>query len=91
MTLAKAFFADPRLNQAKNQLLETIHDHQQKITKIKPANAALVLRYEDLIKAFSLIRGANLWYPHFGSGLGNGSLVELADGSVKYDMITGIG
>ena len=29
--------------------------------------------------------------PYLGSGLGNGALVELADGSVKYDLIAGIG
>lgn len=37
------------------------------------------------------VRGKGLYYPFVGSGMGNGILVELMDGSVKYDMITGIG
>jgi len=37
------------------------------------------------------IRGGKLIYPYLSSGLGNGALVELADGSVKYDFIIGIG
>jgi 4-aminobutyrate aminotransferase-like enzyme len=32
-----------------------------------------------------------LFYKYVGSGFGNGPFVELADGSVKYDFITGIG
>ena len=32
-----------------------------------------------------------MYYPYLGSGIGRGALVELADGSVKYDFITGIG
>src|SRR5438477_30555 len=37
------------------------------------------------------VRGGAIFYPYLGSGLGNGALVELADGSVKFDMISGIG
>jgi acetylornithine aminotransferase len=36
-------------------------------------------------------RGGALFYNYLGSGIGNGPFVELADGSVKYDFITGIG
>jgi 4-aminobutyrate aminotransferase-like enzyme len=37
------------------------------------------------------MRGGKLFFPYLGSGIGNGPLVELMDGSVKYDMISGIG
>jgi 4-aminobutyrate aminotransferase-like enzyme len=37
------------------------------------------------------VRGRPLLYPMLASGAGNGPLVELADGSVKWDMICGIG
>lgn len=88
---AKAFFSDPEIAKAKNQLVDCLKEHQKKISGIKPAIEELEVRYEELIKAFSLIRGANLWYPYLGSGIGNGSLVELLDGSIKLDMISGIG
>tara|TARA_B110000483_G_scaffold239806_1_gene319088 strand:+ start:316 stop:2013 length:1698 start_codon:yes stop_codon:yes gene_type:complete len=44
----------------------------------------------ELTRAANL-RGGALWYPYIGSGIGHGALVELADGSVKYDFISGIG
>jgi 4-aminobutyrate aminotransferase-like enzyme len=37
------------------------------------------------------LRGGPLFFPYLGSGWGHGPLVELMDGSVKYDMISGIG
>ena len=37
------------------------------------------------------VRGKPALYPYLGSGIGNGPLVELLDGSVKWDMISGIG
>ncbi|MEM9082537.1 MAG: aminotransferase class III-fold pyridoxal phosphate-dependent enzyme [Planctomycetota bacterium] len=47
--------------------------------------------YDELLQLGGEARGKGLLYPYIGSGLGNGALVELADGSVKWDMITGIG
>ncbi|MBI4178188.1 aminotransferase class III-fold pyridoxal phosphate-dependent enzyme [bacterium] len=44
-----------------------------------------------LLKEVARIRGRPLFYPYIGSGRGRGALVELADGSVKWDFITGIG
>ncbi len=37
------------------------------------------------------VRGRPLFYDFIGSGLGNGPFVELIDGSVKLDLINGIG
>ncbi len=43
------------------------------------------------IDKFNLDRGRELYFPYLGSGLGSGPYVELADGSVKLDLIAGIG
>lgn len=82
---------DPRIAQGKKLLLEAISDHQQRIQGVKPPDPALKLSYEEAIKQFAKFRGGSLWHPYIGSGLGNGPLVELLDGSVKYDCINGIG
>ncbi|MCA9291026.1 MAG: aminotransferase class III-fold pyridoxal phosphate-dependent enzyme, partial [Phycisphaerales bacterium] len=37
------------------------------------------------------VKGRPALYPYVGSGVGHGPLVELMDGSVKWDMINGIG
>lgn len=83
--------SEAKIEKAKEQLLNCVAEKQKLITKIKPAIQEKKIRYEELIKAFSLIRGANLFFPYIGSGIGNGSFVELLDGSIKYDMISGIG
>lgn len=61
------------------------------ITDIRPPNPALKDTYDDMMKRAAEVRGRGLLYPYIGSGLGNGALVELCDGSVKWDMICGIG
>jgi 4-aminobutyrate aminotransferase-like enzyme len=39
----------------------------------------------------ALLRGRPLHYPYIGTGAGRGPFVELLDGSVKLDLINGIG
>lgn len=88
---ADSLAKDPRIAQAKQLLLDAIADHQKSITEIRPPIPALRQSYEELLEAIAEYRGSKLWFPYLGSGIGNGALVELLDGSVKYDFITGIG
>ncbi|MCM8541831.1 MAG: aminotransferase class III-fold pyridoxal phosphate-dependent enzyme, partial [Lentisphaeraceae bacterium] len=82
---------DPRVQQAKDLLLEALNDAKKDITKVKGPDSDLIESYEKLVNRCSAARGANIYYPYLGSGIGNGALVELSNGSVKYDFITGIG
>jgi len=82
---------DARIKQAKELLLEAIKEHQQKITTIRPPLAQHKKTYQETLQAFAKQRGIKMWYPYLGSGIGHGALVELHDGSVKYDFISGIG
>lgn len=43
------------------------------------------------IEAIGLNRGRPLHYPYMGTGAGRGPYVELEDGSIKLDLINGIG
>ncbi|MDB5103513.1 MAG: 4-aminobutyrate aminotransferase family protein [Fibrobacteres bacterium] len=88
---AKAMAEDPRVTEAKRLLRETLRDHQAGLTGIRPPDPELRKGYEETLARFGAMRGASLYYPYLGSGMGRGALVELADGSVKYDFITGIG
>ena len=56
-----------------------------------PISPAATEGYEAYMKRAADVRGRALLFPYIGSGLGKGALVELADGSVKWDMISGIG
>ena len=89
--LAKQFRDDPRIAQAKQLILDALQEYQQQIVGVRPANPELEADYQQLLESFGRIRGGNLYFPYLASGLGQGPFVELADGSVKLDMITGIG
>jgi acetylornithine/succinyldiaminopimelate/putrescine aminotransferase len=89
--VAEALANDVRILQAKKLLLDAVKDHQKNLTKIRPAHQNRQLHYKELITAFDNCRGGKLWFPYIGSGIGHGALVELLDGSVKYDFINGIG
>ncbi len=88
---AKALAKDARVTEAKRLLREALAEHQKALTGIRPPDPALRKSYAETLARFSALRGAALYYPYLGSGLGRGPLVELEDGSVKYDFITGIG
>ena len=90
-SVADQYFSDPRLQEAKKLIGEALEEHSSKITGVKGPTAELAQSYNDLLKDFSQDRGGKLFYDYIGSGIGHGPLVELADGSVKYDFITGIG
>lgn len=90
-TVGHGFFQDPRIKEAKKLLRAAVEEHQKKITGVRPAHPELKEDYLALLKKFGDLRGGALFYQYLGSGIGNGALVELADGSVKYDFITGIG
>ncbi len=89
--IADSFTRDHRVAQAKKLVLEALKDHQQTITGIRPPDPDRAATYQALLEEFGALRGGSLYYPYLGSGIGNGPLVELADGSVKYDFISGIG
>ncbi|MCC5832861.1 MAG: aminotransferase class III-fold pyridoxal phosphate-dependent enzyme [Chlamydiales bacterium] len=89
--VADSIYEDPDFQTATRKILNSVARHSDKITGIRPSQSALAISYENIIKAFNSYRGIDLFYPYLGSGAGNGALVELADGSVKYDFISGIG
>jgi len=90
-TIAQEFTSDPRVVEAKRLVLEALADHKRGINGIRPPDPALKVAYDDLVTEFGELRAGQLFYPYLSSGIGNGALVELADGSVKYDFISGIG
>src|SRR5437870_3697817 len=82
---------DPRIATAKQLILEALAERQHHITSVRSQNSELKQSYQDILNRFSENRGFSLWLPYLGTGLGNGALVELLDGSVKFDVICGIG
>ncbi|MGA8164995.1 MAG: aminotransferase class III-fold pyridoxal phosphate-dependent enzyme [Waddliaceae bacterium] len=93
MTLSHfgALKADRRIAQAKELLLEAVKTQQKEMNGIRTPDPDLKAYYANALETLSRQRGAKLWFPYLGSGIGKGPLVELLDGSVKYDFIGGIG
>lgn len=89
--IGKALMQDARVSAAKSLLIEAVKSHQSKISGVRPADPKLKYAYEQLLNHYEECRGAKLYFPYIGSGIGNGCLVELMDGSIKYDFINGIG
>ena len=83
------FFTDKTTNDAKQILLK---EYIKSVKKLKhtPPTAPKELT-DELLERFKNVRGGGLVFPYVGTGKGYGCLTELTDGSVKYDMIGGIG
>jgi 4-aminobutyrate aminotransferase-like enzyme len=89
--LAESLINDPRIAQAKKLLLDAVAERGREITGIRAADPERSATSKAMIEQFNAIRAGALYFPYLGSGIGRGALVELSDGSVKYDMISGIG
>ncbi len=89
--ISEQLATDPRVLQARELLAMALRDHQSKLIGVKVPDPGRAIEYAKLIAEFSCARAGGLYFPYLGSGIGHGSLVELADGSVKYDFISGIG
>src|SRR5690348_14096642 len=89
--LARSLFGSSRLQEGILALMAEVREAQKAVTGIKPPSADLEENYKTYLGTLNTLRGRNLYYPYVGSGLGQGPYVELGDGSVKIDLINGIG
>ena len=89
--LSETLNEDKRVQEAKKILIEAVKDHQKNIQGIRPPTLEKKIPYQELLEELVERRGTPLALPYLGSGFGKGPFVELLDGSIKYDFITGIG
>lgn len=74
-----------------DELVQSVGDISKKIKSVSAANPDRVPKFKEMADKIAQNRGRPLYLPFIGSGIGNGSFVELEDGSVKLDLINGIG
>lgn len=72
-------------------LVSEVSKANAQLTEIRPAQEACKDEGKRKIEQTGLLRGRPLHYPYLGTGAGRGPFVELEDGSVKLDLINGIG
>ena len=82
---------DPEVSRAIDAIVARARAARGAITGARPADPSRTAAYAEALKRTAEVRGRGPLMPYLGSGLGNGPLVELLDGSVKWDMINGIG
>jgi 4-aminobutyrate aminotransferase-like enzyme len=79
------------IENAIDAIVQDVAQRSRQLTGVRAPSAQLKTSFEELQNQVARDRGRAMVLPSVSSGLGNGALVELADGSVKWDMITGIG
>lgn len=89
--IAEQLRSDPRVAQARELLASALEDAQRQLAGPHGPVADLVEPYSQMLARLAGARGGATYFPYLSSGLGRGPLVELADGSVKFDFISGIG
>src|SRR5690606_15283805 len=73
-------------------MVDTVSQYSNKLErKVRPPNPQLADTSEDFMQEVGRVRGRPLFFKYVGTGLGHGPYVELIDGSVKLDLINGIG
>lgn len=73
------------------RIIAELRTAQARLTGVRPPDANRRITLDDWMTRTADVKGRTAFYPYLGTGLGNGALVELVDGSVKWDMINGIG
>lgn len=90
-TVGSELNSSPAIAAAVDAIVREVASKSARLTDVRPPVAELRDSYDAFMKRAADVRGRALLYPYLGSGIGNGALVELMDGSVKWDMICGIG
>jgi 4-aminobutyrate aminotransferase-like enzyme len=82
---------DPVIEGLVNDLVDEVMVQNSEIEGIRIAQLGLMETYKKKIDRIGVLRGRPLYHNYIGSGAGRGPFVELEDGSVKLDLINGIG
>jgi 4-aminobutyrate aminotransferase-like enzyme len=92
MSMSLTLKKSSRYLSAKKEMLEAILEASTSLRGVRGATSPEAREaYSSALQEFMHHRGRELYFPYLASGLGSGPFVELVDGSVKYDMISGIG
>ncbi len=79
------------IQELEDKLFSEILIEQRKINSIKAADQEKIDSSNQFAKMLTQLRGTGFSLPSLFSGKGHGPFVELIDGSIKLDLIGGIG
>ncbi len=91
MLVGRQIKNDPAIEGLISDLVDEVSVHNSGLLGIRPPQAELTTTLKRKMEKIAAMRGRPLYHPYIGTGAGNGVFVELEDGSVKLDLINGIG
>lgn len=90
-TLYQELQNHPEFLKLKESLLTFIEAHTKKASTLKPSSPELQKQFAESLQTLAKNKGRDPYFSFLSSGIGSGAYTELTDGSVKLDLITGIG
>ncbi|MCO4792628.1 MAG: aminotransferase class III-fold pyridoxal phosphate-dependent enzyme [Bacteriovoracaceae bacterium] len=82
---------NPELQNKLDEAFTAILVEQSKFMTLKSADPQKVEETSQLLESYGQLRGRGFFYPYLATGRGHGPFTECTDGSIKYDLIGGIG
>lgn len=82
---------DPTVAGLVDDLVDEVSSINSEIIGLRPSNPSLAASSKATMDHLGKLRGRPLYHNYVGTGSGSGPFVELIDGSVKLDLINGIG
>ncbi|MFP5518328.1 MAG: aminotransferase class III-fold pyridoxal phosphate-dependent enzyme [Bdellovibrionia bacterium] len=80
-----------KVQQLVQELAKEVSQINAELPKVSGPKSELKDSAQSTLDLIGKLRGRPLHYPFMGSGAGRGPYVEVIDGSVKLDLINGIG
>lgn len=82
---------DPVVEGLVSDLVDEVMAHNSSIDSVRKPLPNLIEKSKSKIDHIGALRGRPLYHNYIGTGAGRGPYVEIEDGSVKLDLINGIG
>lgn len=89
--LGHAIAGSTEIKSLVKQLTEQVVNQTKHINNVRPPQPEHQASAKALMDEVGKFRGRPLHYNYIGTGAGRGPFVELEDGSIKLDLINGIG
>ena len=89
--IGKKIDSDPVIEGLLNDLIDEVMVFNQDIQTVQKPNPKFIEAAKVKLDKIGVARGRPMYHGYLGTGAGRGPYVELEDGSVKLDLINGIG
>lgn len=91
MTKGQVVRQSDKIQKLIDELVKVVMSESANIEQVTPPDPDKAATAKETIEKIGVVRGRPLAFPFIGSGAGRGAYVELTDGSIKLDLINGIG